>query len=155
MNWLTELTVWLWTTQQTTTSVYCTLDFIETQSTVHQTIRALILYDVIECDVMGRGQHAGNELLSLTRHRWRHTNADITSYVIHTRHFMFVGLFRCKTPLLLTQSVCVCVCVCVCAFLMSILNVNISSVVTSFPSFCEVYLQESVVYYIKIVARNM
>ena len=81
-----------------------------------------------------------------------HVTADViqtqtyTSYVIRTRHFMFVGLFRRKKPLLLTPSVCVCVCVCVCAFLMSILNVNISSVVTSFPWFCEVYLQESVVY---------
>ena len=51
-------------------TVRSTLDAIKAQSVVHQqslTIRALAVNDVTECDVMGRGQRAGHQLLSLTR----------------------------------------------------------------------------------------
>jgi len=52
--------------------LYCTLDCLKTQSCVHPrllTVGALTVYDVIEFDVTGRGQHAGLALLALTRDR--------------------------------------------------------------------------------------
>jgi len=50
----------------------CTLDPIKAQSTVHPpsvTTGALTVNDVIECDVIRRGQRAGHELPSWTRDR--------------------------------------------------------------------------------------
>ena len=55
----------------------CTLDPIKAQSTVHPpsvTTGALTVNDVIECDVIRRGQRAGHELPSWTRDRWCHTH---------------------------------------------------------------------------------
>jgi len=69
---LTELTVRLLNIQETVSSNHSALDCIESEPIVHQhslAIRAFALYDVIERDVIGRGQHAGDELLDLTRDR--------------------------------------------------------------------------------------
>ena len=66
------MTVRLREVKQTIASLYCTLDCLKTQSCVHPrllTVGALTVYDFIECDVTGRGQHAGLELLALTRDR--------------------------------------------------------------------------------------